>query len=128
MDTCVLYEDIAFLAKWPGVPVGNDEGQLISTVLGDKRAALLAHHGLIVACRSIEEACIIAIQCERAARLQLLAESAGQICDIEQVLAKEAHDWILQEKRSEAAFAYFARRVLREAAVGWSNPLAQDDG
>lgn len=26
MDNCVLYDDVAFLPKWPGVPVGNDEG------------------------------------------------------------------------------------------------------
>jgi L-fuculose-phosphate aldolase len=128
MDTCALYQDIAFLPSWPGVPVGNSEGELISTVLGHKRAALLAHHGLIVACSSIEEACTIAILCERAARLQLLAESAGRICDLEPELANEAHDWILQEKRSEAGFAYHARRVLREAPVASSNPLTQDDG
>ncbi|MGO4580940.1 aldolase, partial [Cupriavidus sp. 2TAF22] len=45
MDTCVLYDDCAFLPKWPGVPVGNEEGEIISAALGDKRAILLAHHG-----------------------------------------------------------------------------------
>jgi len=106
MDSCMLYEDVAFLPKWPGVPVGNEEGEIISAVLGDKRAALLCHHGLVVAGHSIEEACMLAIQCERAAKLQLLAQAVAEIKQIEPALAREAHDWILQDKRSKAAFAY----------------------
>ena len=114
MDSCMLYEDVAFLPKWPGVPVGNEEGEIISAVLGDKRAALLCHHGLVVAGHSIEEACMLAIQCERAAKLQLLAQAVADIKAIEPALAREAHDWILQDKRSKAAFAYYARRIARE--------------
>lgn len=113
MDSCMLYDDVAFLANWPGVPVGNEEGEIITAVLADKRAALLCHHGLVVAGKSIEEACMLAIQCERAARLQLLAEAVAPIKDIDPALAKEAHDWILQDKRSKAGFAYYARRTAR---------------
>lgn len=116
MDTCVLYDDIAFVPHWPGVPVGNAEGELISGALGGKRAVLLAHHGLVVACRSVEEACVVAIQCERAARLQLLASAAGEVQPIDPALGREAHDWILQERRSQASFCYYARRVLKRGA------------
>ncbi|HBZ30188.1 MAG TPA: aldolase, partial [Nitrosomonas nitrosa] len=35
MDNCVLYDDVAFLPKWPGVPVGNEEGELIASALGN---------------------------------------------------------------------------------------------
>lgn len=37
MDTTPLYDDCAFLPTWPGVPVGNEEGEIISQALGDKR-------------------------------------------------------------------------------------------
>ena len=114
MDNCVLYDDVAFLPKWPGVPVGNEEGELIAGALGNKRALLLAHHGLLVACSSIEEACLIALAFERAARMQLLASAAGRIQPIEPVLAREAHDWILRVSRSASAFAYYARRTLKQ--------------
>ena len=30
MDLCPLYGDVAFLEKWPGVPVGNEEGEIIA--------------------------------------------------------------------------------------------------
>lgn len=115
MDTCVLYGDVAFLERWPGVPIGNNEGEIISAALGHKRAILLAHHGLLVACRSVEEACVVAIQCERAAKMQLLASSAGRIQNIDPALGREAHDWLLQEKRSQATFYYFARNILQES-------------
>ncbi|MCX2778273.1 aldolase [Microbulbifer thermotolerans] len=123
MDTCPLYGEVAFLAEWPGVPVGNSEGEIIASALGDKRAALLAHHGLVLACRSVEEACVLAIQCERAARLQLLAESAGRVRDIDPQLAREAHDWVLHEKRTGATFAYYARRALRAIGPDEIHPL-----
>ncbi len=112
MDTCILYEDVAFVPKWPGVPVGNDEGELISAALGTKRALLLAHHGLLVAGRTVEEACIIALAFERAAKMQLAAMAAGAIQPIGSKLAREARDWINTPKRNSAAFAYYARRTL----------------
>lgn len=113
MDNCVLYDDVAFLPQWPGVPVGNDEGELIAEALGDKRALLLAHHGLLVACGSIEEACLIAMAFERTARMQLLASAAGKIQPIKPELGREAHDWILRPERNAATFAYYARRALK---------------
>lgn len=113
MDNCVLYDDVAFVPKWPGVPVGNEEGELIAAALGSKRTLMLSHHGLLVAAESVEAACVLAIAFERAAKMQLLASAAGEVQPIDPVLGREAHDWILRPKRNEAAFAYYARRTLK---------------
>lgn len=113
MDICSLYRDCAFLADWPGVPVGNEEGIIISEALGRKRAILLAHHGQLVAGKTIEEACNLAILIERAARMQLLAMSAGQIQPLPDALASEAHDWVSTDKRNKVNFAYYARKTLK---------------
>lgn len=112
MDIAPLYDDCAFLADWPGVPVGNEEGEIIAAALGDKKAILLAHHGHVVAGSSIEEACSLAVLIERAAKLQLAAMAAGTIAELPDRLAREAHDWTLLPKRSQANFAYYARRAL----------------
>ena len=114
MDTCALYNDVTHLNIWPGVPIGNLEGEIISAALGTKRAILLAHHGLLVACRSVEEACVVAIQFERAATLQLLAAAAGFIQKIDPMLGAEAHEWLLQDKRVQATFYFHARKVLQQ--------------
>ncbi|WP_233233505.1 aldolase [Bordetella sp. LUAb4] len=113
MDNCVLYDDVAFVAQWPGVPVGNEEGELISGALGSKRALMLSHHGLLVAGQSVEEACVLAIAFERAARMQLLAMAAGEVKPIDPALGKEAHDWILRPTRNKVGFEYYARRALK---------------
>lgn len=112
MDTTPLYDDCAFLPLWPGVPVGNEEGEIISEAIGDKKAILLAHHGQVVAGASVEEACSLAVLIERAAALQLAAMAAGTVKELPEKLAREAHDWTLLPNRSQANFAYYARRAL----------------
>lgn len=111
MDTCVLYGQCAFLKKWPGIPVGNEEGEIITAALGGKKAILLAHHGLLVAGSSVAEACVLGVIFERAARLQLLAMAAGTIQPVQQELGAEAQAWISTPRRHEATFAYYARRA-----------------
>jgi L-fuculose-phosphate aldolase len=113
MDTCGLYNDCSFVQNWPGVPVGNEEGVLISKALAGNRAVFLAHHGQLVTGKTIEEACNLAILIERAAKLQLLAMAAGEVKPLPQGLAQEAHDWVSTDKRNKVNFAYYARQALK---------------
>ena len=55
----------------------------------------------------------MALLIERAAQLQLLAMSAGQIQPIPHGLATEAHDWVSTDKRNKVNFAYYARKALK---------------
>jgi L-fuculose-phosphate aldolase len=114
MDNCLLYDDVAFANPWPGVPVGNEEGEFMVEHLGDKHALLLAHHGLLVTGKTVEEACVLAMAFERAAKMQLLAMGAGTLRPIDPELGREARDWTRRPKRNSAAFAYYARRTLRQ--------------
>ena len=113
MDTTPLYDDCAFLAEWPGVPVGNEEGEIISAALGDKKAVLLAHHGQVIAGASIEEACSLGDP-DRARRETTTGRHGRGHFDkqLPEHLAREAHDWTLTPARSQANFAYYARRAL----------------
>lgn len=113
MDTTPLYDDVAFLADWPGVPVADEEGRLISEGLGGKRAILLAHHGMLTTGRNLAEATVLALMMEHAARLQLQAEAVGPIKPIPEHLAVEARDFLLQPSVVEATYRSFADRVLR---------------
>lgn len=113
MDTSMFYEDCAWLEHWPGPPIGDDEGELIATALGDKRAILLAHHGQLSAGGSIEEAAVLALHFEAAARLQLMAMAAGDIQDLDPECGRDAHDYRLKPSVIDATFLYQARLVLR---------------
>lgn len=115
MDSAMFYDDCAYLAEWPGVPVADDEGRLIAGALGDKRTILLAHHGMLTTGTTIEEASYLAVLLERAARLQARAEAIGEIKPIDPRHAKDAHDFLLKPEIVGATFAYFARQALRGA-------------
>lgn len=112
MDSCALYDNVAFLEQWPGVPVGNTEGEMICSAIGNKSGLLLAHHGVVIAGRSVEEACVLALQFERAAFLQIVASGAGALRALQPELGLEARDWLLHPARVEATFAHYARREL----------------
>ena len=114
MDTCVLYENCAYLAEWPGVPIGDEEGRIISEALGDKPAVLLGHHGLLTATECVERAVVLAFYLERAARMQLRARAVGPIRAVNPELAREARGYRGSPNYISATFNYLARCVLRE--------------
>ena len=113
MDMCMFQDQCAYLPDWPGLPVGDEEGMIISEALGDKKTILLAHHGLIAAGESIEEAAYLAFFFERAAALQLMASAAGTVHPVDPEKAREARDFLLKPKIVEMTFEYLSRKALR---------------
>jgi len=113
MDQTPFHDDCAFLADWPGLPIADDEGRIISAALGSKRTILLAHHGLLTAGSGIDEAVYLAVLFEQAAQRQLMAAAAGTIVPVDPALARESHDFLLKPGIVAASFALHARRVLR---------------
>ena len=109
MDTAMLH-GTAHLPEWPGVPVADDEGRIISGALGAAKSILLANHGLLTAGSSIEEATYLAVFFERAARMQLRAMAAGGFKEVKAELAEEARDFLLQPSIVRGTFAYWSRR------------------
>ncbi|MGH8780089.1 aldolase [Paraburkholderia sp.] len=113
MDATPFFDDCAFLREWPGLPIGDSEGEIISAALGTKRTILLANHGFLAATGSLEESAYLAMLIERAARSQLIAQSAGELRRVDAARAKESHDFLLLPSIVNASFALFARRVIR---------------
>jgi L-fuculose-phosphate aldolase len=109
MDSAMLH-GTAHLPDWPGVPVADDEGRIISGALGNAKTILLANHGLLTAGSSVEEATYLAVFFERAARMQLRAMAAGGFKEVKTELAEEARDFLLQPSIVRGTFAYWARK------------------
>lgn len=109
MDSAMLH-GTAHLTEWPGVPVADDEGRIISGALGSAKAILLSNHGLLTAGNSIEEATYLAVFFERAARMQIRAMAAGGYQEVKPELAEEARAFLLQPSIVCGTFAYWARR------------------
>lgn len=113
MDATMFFEDCAFLKEWPGNPVTELEGEIISRALGRKRAVLLANHGLGTVGETIEEAAWMALCFERAAKMQIRARSIGPLTSIDPEFARDAHNYMVDPSMIATQFRRFARRVLR---------------
>lgn len=110
MDSAMLH-GTAHLPEWPGVPVADDEGRIISSALLDSKSILLANHGLLTAGSSVEEATYLAVFFERAARMQLRAMAAGGYQEVKPGLAEEARAFLLQPSIVRGTFSYWLRRA-----------------
>ncbi|MEO8081829.1 MAG: aldolase [Caldimonas sp.] len=117
MDATPLFEDTAFLPAWPGLPTADREGELIAGGLGDKHAILLAHHGLLAAGRSVQEATFLAVFMERMARQQLDAAKVGGAKPIDAVEARRARDFLRTDKIMGITFDAWSRRAGRRRGI-----------
>jgi L-fuculose-phosphate aldolase len=115
MDMTPFHNDCAFLAEWPGVPIADQEGVIISKALGSKRSIILAHHGYLTAGCTIEEATYLSVYLERAARMQTRARVYGELTPVPDDLAAEAHDYLLKPSIVKGTFDYWCRQVDKAA-------------
>jgi L-fuculose-phosphate aldolase len=113
MDATPLFDDMAFLPEWPGLPTADREGELIAGGLGSKHAMLLAHHGLLAAGRSVQEAAFLAVFIERMARMQVDAAPLGGVRPIDAAEATRARDFLRTDRIMNATFDAWSRRAAR---------------
>lgn len=113
MDAAMFHDDCGFLARWPGVPTGDEEGELIAGAMGTKRCAFLANHGIVCTGTTLQEAVYLNVYAERNARMCLDALAAGGIQPVEPAAAREAHDFLLQPAIVNGSFDYWARQARR---------------
>lgn len=78
-DACAFYDDHVVV----------DDTSRVAAALGDRKAAILGHHGLLTVGRTVDEAAWWLITMERTCQAQLLAESVGSAVPIDHDLAKE---------------------------------------
>ena len=116
MDATPLFDDTAFLPDWPGLPTADREGELIAAALAGKHALLLAHHGLLTAGRSVQEASFLAVFMERMARQQLDAAKVGGAKPIDAGEARRARDFLRSDRIMNITFDAWTRRAERRRA------------
>jgi L-fuculose-phosphate aldolase len=113
MDATPLFEDMVFLPEWPGLPTADKEGEIIATALGSHHAMLMAHHGLLTAGRSIQEAAFLAVFMERMAQLQINASTLGGVRPIDSEEARRARDFLRTDRIMNITFDAWTRRANR---------------
>jgi len=74
-DACAFYGDHARFDDFSGVVYGTDQGGALARALGDKKALLLQHHGLLTVGETVDEAAFWLHLLERCCEAQLLVAS-----------------------------------------------------
>ena len=95
----------------------REEGAWVSEALGEARAVFLLNHGIAVPGASVETATIAALFLERAARMQLLAESDGSTPAHTSEAEARVKQQIFPPDRLAAAFDYYVRKTRRWSGV-----------
>jgi L-fuculose-phosphate aldolase len=113
MDSAMLFDDCAFLPEWPGVPVADREGEIIAGALGSRSAIILAHHGMLTAGRSVQEAAVLAVTVERSARIQVRAAALGGVKPISGEDARKARDFLRTPTIINSTFSLWARKARK---------------
>ncbi len=117
MDATPLFDDMAFLPHWPGLPTADREGEVIAAGIADKHAMLLAHHGLLAAGGSVQEATFLAVFIERMARQQIDAATVGGAKPVDAGQARRARDFLRSDRIMGLTFDAWARRAERNRAA-----------
>ena len=111
MDSAMLFDDCAFLPEWPGVPLADREGEIISSALGSRSAIILAHHGMLTAGKTVQEAAVLAVTVERSARIQVRAAALGGVQPISGEDARKAREFLRAPSIINSTFSLWARQV-----------------
>ena len=117
MDATPLFGDTAFLGHWPGLPTADREGEIIAASLGAKHALLLAHHGLLTAGRTVQEAAFLAVFMERMARQQIDAAQVGGAKPIDVEEARRARDFLRTDRIMNLTFDAWVRKTERRRGL-----------
>jgi ribulose-5-phosphate 4-epimerase/fuculose-1-phosphate aldolase len=76
-ESCAFHDDHVVFDEYKGLVMEKSEGERIATRLGQRRAVVLRHHGLLTVGRSVAETAWWFITMDRACQMQLLADAAG---------------------------------------------------
>lgn len=106
-ESAAFYQDQVLYDDYRGPSIAVEQGQDIAEKLGDKRAILLRHHGLITVGGSLEEAVHWFFTFDSCAHVQLLAMSAGKPVPMSHEQALAAQDGF-----GDAQLGWFSFQLL----------------
>ncbi|HEV8341745.1 MAG TPA: class II aldolase/adducin family protein, partial [Candidatus Binatia bacterium] len=114
LDGIPLYRD-------PQLITNTDRGQELARIIGNKRAAFLRGHGIVVVGKELEEVLYGALVLEDEARKAVQASSLGEVGTIsrEECLAFSGEsDWVQRARRAWTYYTALEARWDRQPATG----------
>lgn len=108
-QTARFYNRVAYDLDFGGIAHGDEEGDRIADLLGDKSVMMMGNHGVTTVGKTVAEAFDAMYYFERGARTLMLAYASGQELSVmsENLAENTAQDW---EVYKGAEFAHFAEK------------------
>ncbi len=94
--------------------VDDDQGDRVAEALGSRRVVLMENHGVLVVGADVKWAVLTAVTLERAAQLQSIASTLGELRPVEHEVALQLQPVKYREEFIEEYWAAWQRRVTRE--------------
>jgi L-fuculose-phosphate aldolase len=110
----VLFADGVGRFDEPDLIIGDEQGGRVAVALGARRAVLLQNHGVVVVGKDVPWAVLTAVTLERAARLQSLASTLGELRPLSQQLARELLPAKYRDEFVDEYWAAWQRRLALE--------------
>jgi L-fuculose-phosphate aldolase len=98
----------------PDLIVDDDQGDRVATALGSRRAVLMQNHGVLVVGKDVPWAVLSAVTLERAAQLQSIASTVGELRPISRELALELLPVKYRDEFVDEYWAAWQRQVARD--------------
>ena len=99
----------------PDLIVHDDQGDRVAAALGSRRAVLMQNHGVLVVGKDVPWAVLTAVTLERAARLQSIASTLGELRPIAPELALELLPVKYRDEFVQEYWAAWQRQVRRDS-------------
>lgn len=92
-DACMFLDDWVRHHDGGGaIVVGPEEAKSLAASLGDRKALIHQHHGLLTVGETVDEAAWWFMALERACQVQLIAEAAGDVTEVPAEYARFTYD------------------------------------
>jgi L-fuculose-phosphate aldolase len=112
-DAVLFADGIARFAD-PDLIIEEEQGELVAAALGSRRAVLLDNHGVLVVGPTVGWAVLAAVTLERAARLQSIASTLGELRPIDRQLALQLQPVKYRDEFVAEYWEAWVRRLGRD--------------
>jgi L-fuculose-phosphate aldolase len=119
-DAVLFVDGIGTFDEGPDLVTDAERGARVAAALGDRRAALLRNHGVVIAGEDVRWTVLTAVVLERAIRFQVIAGSLGDTRPISDADARVLRPQKYRDAFMDEYWAAWVRRVERAQGVARS--------
>ncbi len=111
----ILFADGVSRFDQPDLIVDDEQGDRVAAALGSRRAVLMNNHGVLIVGKDVPWAVLTAATLERAARLQSIASTLGELQPIGPDLAQQLLPVKYRDEFMDEYWAAWQRQIARDS-------------